>query len=169
MTKSPSPRAPSSDRVRGQLLFDAIAGAIGWVYIVAMKYGVERSGHLVIEHLLLFAPLVIVPLGLRLSARPKMDGSHPALFAVLSYLHPLAALATVQAVLIDPGMPSGFAAAIWCAFCFVTAAWGVVRFFTAREKTLHEFAIDVGLGYLAIGGVWFTLTRLGERPLGFGH
>jgi hypothetical protein len=164
-----SPHAPPSDRVRGQLLFDAVVGAIAWVVIVAMQLGVTRSGHVVIEYLLLFAPLVVVPLGVRLSARRNERGKHPALFVVLSYLHPLAALAAVQAVLIDSGMPSGFAAGIWCAFCFVTAAWGAVRFFSAREKSLHEFAIDAGLLYLAIGGVWFTLTRLGERPMGFGH
>lgn len=168
LTRVIPPRAPGKDRIRGQLLADAWLGAIAWIVIVALQLGVTQSGHVQIEYLLLFAPLVVVPLGVRLTARPKSNGKHSFVFVLASYLHPIAALAAGQALLVETGLMSGFAAGIWCAYCFVVAAWGLWRFVAAREKSLHEIAIDAGLVYLAIGGVWFTLSRFGERPLDFG-
>jgi len=162
-------RPPIADRIRGQFALDAVIGAIGWIVIVLMQLGVSVSGHLLIEHLLLFAPLVIVPLGLRLTARTLANGKYPFLYVWLAYLHPITTFAAVQAVLVEPGLPSGFAAGIWCAYCWAVAFWGLIRLWKSRTKSLDEVAVDVGLAYIAIGGVWFVLSRLGERPMGFGH
>ena len=155
--------------MRRQLAVDAVLGAVAWLVIVVMQLGHSQSGQLLIEHLFLFAPLVIVPLGVRLTA-PILPGvRHPLAFSAASNLHPLATLAAVGAVLLEPGLPAGFAAGIWCAYCALLALWGCVRFFAHERRVLAEVAIDVGLIYIAIGGAWFVLSRLGARPMDFPH
>lgn len=158
-----------TDRMLHQWLVDAALGAIAWIVVVATGRVMAQSGHAVIESLWLFAPLVVVPLGVRLSAREPVRGKHPACFVVATYLHPFASLAAVGAVLLEPGVPSAFLAGIWSAYCALLCAWGVLRFTTRRSLELAELAIDVGLAYVPIGGLWFVLSRLGQQPMDFGH
>lgn len=159
----------SPDRLRGQLMLDAVIGAAAWLVVVARGLAQTQSGHRIVENLFLFAPLVIVPLGLRLTARKAASGKHPLAFAALCYLHPLAGVAAAGAVLAEPGPTAGFLAGIWGAYGLLFAAWGALRFLARGRPRLEEVAIDAGLVYTAVGGAWFVLSRLGERPLGFGH
>ncbi|MBL8857357.1 MAG: YndJ family protein [Planctomycetes bacterium] len=162
-------RKPGKDRHRRQFAFDAALGALAWIVIVGRQLGHTQSGQLLIEHLLLFAPLVIVPLGVRLTSGRTEGRKHPLAFVAASNLHPLATLAAVGAVLLEPGLPSGFAAGIWGAYCSLLALWGCLRFFGTGQRSLAEVAIEVGLVYSAIGGVWFVLSRMGLQPLEFPH
>lgn len=162
-TKKP---VPVRDRIRGQLVSDAVIGAVAWIVLFFVPI-TPRSSDILIERLLLFAPLVIVPLGVRLSARPNARGEHPLLYVAASYLHPLGAVMAVGSVLLAPGLPAGFAAGVWCAYCCVLAAWGVFRFVSSAQRTLAESAIDVGLVYIAVGGAWLVLSRSGSSLMNF--
>jgi hypothetical protein len=150
--------------------------------------GIARIG--VIELMFLFAPLVIVPLGMELG---RMGGftSRMArgLAAMAQTLQPLGAVLAVVAVCLPPGERAGMAAAGWMVVCGLMAGAGVVEFralslgSAAGMENLtggapvapRVVAVPTGLAKiagcvarvdLAVGGAWLVASRLGWRPMG---
>jgi hypothetical protein len=148
------------------LLIDASAGAVVWIVLLALRLQIA-SGVELIERMFLLAVLVVVPLGLRLSAWPRADGTRSTWFRLACWFHPLAAVAAVYALTIEPGFASGAAAAVWFLFTISVADWGVARFFTRRTLALEELCVDVALLYVVIGGAWFVISRGALRNTGY--
>jgi hypothetical protein len=167
-------RDEERDPFARQLLGGALLGAVAWLVLFVFEIQ-PQSGHATIERVFLLAPLVIVPLGLRLAAsspvsspaRPEASGSRSLPYRAACFLLPISAAAAVASMLCAPGTNAAFLAACWFAYTCVVAAAGVARFARRRSFALEELCVDVALVYLPIGGAWLFLTRLGARPLGF--
>ncbi len=160
----------------------ATAGAVVWAGMAVLaRMGIARMG--AIELLFLFAPLVIVPLGMELG-RVLVEGGRTE--AVARRLQPLGAGMAVVAMWLPPGRRAGFLALGWLVFCGLMAGSAVVRIFRGAKEwwgestgespvptravptrsIIAEIVIAVGRLDLAVGGAWLVASRWGMRPMG---
>lgn len=117
--------------------------------------------------LLLLAPLVLVPLTLRLV---EPDGTWIILraawrMAVLLQLP--AAIVLLPAFFLSQGLIAVALALPWLITTLLIAFTGILRMRLLRSRVFAEISINAGLLYIAVGGVWLLLDRLGARPLQF--
>jgi len=105
----------------------ASAGAAAWAGVAVLaKMGIARIG--VIELMFLFAPLVIVPLGMELGRVCGFEsGIARELAAAAQTLQPLGAVLAVVAVCLGPGERAGFLAGGWMVVCGLMAGAGVME------------------------------------------
>ena len=116
--------------------------------------------------ILLFAPLVIVPLGLALIDLGRPGTAAYQMFRWATLLRTPAAWLLVGVFLpVSYGAP--VLAAPWLVFTLLTALSGVLRIIERGTSPAHAFCQDAGLIFLSIGGVWTFLLCLGHWPLGF--
>jgi|GEM_PF-420453 len=132
---------------------------------------------------LLFAPLVTIPLGLRLMLTPASDLDDPA-HGVLPKLAPLAeklrrlavttqyplALVSIPGVLMsDHAWLEMAGASLWGAWTLLCSLSALLRFAALglRGRPLEELCFDMGMLFLGIGGVWLIFWAYGVQPLGF--
>jgi hypothetical protein len=151
-----------------------------------------------IEQILLLAPLVTIPLGfplIKISTQPYSQRlyrliqiSQPgcALFVVIAFLLPPGLLAG-SLTLPWLGLTIMLALSALLRFrssshldirnCLKSGMWSSLsRLLKQARKPaprlfkqfLRDISIDIGLLYLAVGGGWLALSRLGLNPLGFG-
>lgn len=166
----------------------ATAGAAAWAGIAVLaRIGIVRIG--IIELLFLFAPLVIVPLGMELgrgrgaveSGASRFMGS-PHMVNIAQILQPLGAALAIVAMWLPPGKPSALVALAWLVVCGLMATAGLIdlgdilRF---RKKLaagswdeamtatrIADIAAAIAKLDLAVGAAWLVASRLGMRPLG---
>jgi hypothetical protein len=143
----------------------ATAGAAAWAGLAVLaRMGIARLG--AIELLFLFAPLVIVPLGMELG---RGIGGTGRLEELARRLQPAGAALAVVAMWLPPGRRAGIVALGWLAICVLMAGSGVVGLVRALgidadrsvRATLAVARID-----LLVGGAWLVASRLGMRPMG---
>jgi hypothetical protein len=156
----------------------ATAGAAVWAGMAVLaRAGIVRMG--AIELLFLFAPLVIVPLGMELG---RMLGGTGRVEEFARRLQPLGAGLAVVAMWLAPGRGAGLAAAGWMVVCLLMAGGGFVdlartlwtdagggaRATYARAASGRATRIVMGIARLdlAVGGAWLVASRLGMRPMG---
>ena len=142
----------------------ATVGAAVWVGMAVLaRMGIARVG--AIELLFLFAPLVIVPLGMELA---RMIGGVGRLEEVARRMQPLGAAMAVAAMWLPPGRKAGAAALAWLGVCFLMAGGGAVRVVRALRGSRTVTLITLGVAQidLAVGGAWMVASRLGMRPMG---
>jgi hypothetical protein len=166
----------------------ATAGAAAWAGLAVLaRMGIARIG--VIELMFLFAPLVIVPLGMELGRLHGLgSGLGRALAAMAQTLQPLGAVLAVVAVCLPPGGRAGFVAAGWMVVCGLIAGAGAVELaavvfgsaagmenLTGQAPgatpavvvtAIPKIAGCVARLDLAVGGAWLMASRLGWRPMG---
>ena len=118
-----------------------------------------------IEVLFLLAPLVHVPLGLRVIR--KLQAEFSAFGRIAIRLLPIGAIAATVSFWPPAGLSAGFLAAGWFFVCLLLAAEGLVLFFRGRHRSAEGICISMGLLYLAVGGVWLVLSRSGATPMHF--
>jgi hypothetical protein len=111
----------------------------------------------VIDALFLWAPLVVVPLGLELipihrAIRPAQLGT--ALLAAASFGWP-------------QGTRAAALAAPWAILCGAMALWGAIRFFRRGRWDPVETCVDAALVLIAVGGFGLVMSRAGLKPGGF--
>ncbi len=104
-----------------------IAGAAAWAGVAVLaRMGIARIG--VIELMFLFAPLVIVPLGIELGRVKGFEsGVARGLAAAAQTLQPVGAVLAVVAVCLSPGERAGFLAGAWMVVCGIMASAAVVE------------------------------------------
>ncbi len=144
----------------------ALIGAIAWV-LVMLRVRPRPFEPGWAAGLLLLGPLTIVPLGLRLAARAGTMGGAAGLWRVAVRCQPVAALLLLVAFTRPVGWTAAALAVPWLLVTGLVALAGLIR---VRQRGLTSpgaLCIDAGLIYLAIGGGWTLLDRLGVRPLGF--
>jgi hypothetical protein len=157
-----------NDNARRWAAACATAGAAVWAGIAVLaRIGIARLG--AIELLFLFAPLVIVPLGMELG---RVCGGHGRLPELARRLQPAGATFAVVAMWLPPGRNAGFSAMGWILICLLMAATGFLDLVRALWADAGGGAratrVTMGIARidLAVGGAWLVASRLGMRPLG---
>jgi hypothetical protein len=115
--------------------------------------------------LLLLAPLVLVPLGLRLARGD--DTTDARLWQAAHIVQLPAAVLLGVAFLLPQGLPAGILALPWLALTGLLVLLGVRRIGRHGFGPLDALCVNAALVFMAVGGGWAVLQRLGERPLGF--
>lgn len=145
-----------------------LVGAAVWAGIAVLaRMGIARVG--AIELLFLFAPLVIVPLGMELS---RMIVGSDALHDTARRLQPLGAALAVVAIWMPPGRRAGVYALGWLLVCLLMAGSGAIGLARAAwsdaGKDARTTSIVTGIARidLAAGGAWLVASRLRMRPMG---
>lgn len=139
-------------------------GAAVWAALAVLaRIGVARFG--AIELLFLFAPLVIVPLGMELG---RLMGFAGRFEQAARWLQPFGAALAVAAMWRGPGLAAALMACGWLVVCLLMAGGGVWDFISAwsSHKQIVHLAVNVAKIDLAVGGMWLLASRLGMRPLG---
>lgn len=130
----------------------ALPGAVAWL---AATIAFQLN---VIESLFLWAPLVVVPLGLDQAGR---------LPPAIRIAQPGAAILAAASFGFSPGTTAAALAAPWAIFCFALALVGAARFLKRRNWRSVETFVDAALGLIAVGGWGFLMSRAGMKPAGF--
>lgn len=118
--------------------------------------------------LLLFAALVLVPLGLELFADAEAPDRSKRLLNLAENMQLPAGLFLGVACLASPGPWAALATLPWLAFTLLLAVAGFSRMKSGGlTRELHLLCADVALMFLAIGGLWTLADRGGVSPLGF--
>jgi len=137
------------------------------------RVGVARFG--AIELMFLFAPLVIVPLGMELGRGLGCEGR---LTSIAQRIQPAAAALAVGTLWIGPGLTAAALACGWLVVCVLmagagvgdlisaswSAGWGARS--TSARLTWAGVAVSVAYLDLAVGGAWLVASRCGLRPMG---
>lgn len=131
-----------------------------WLLLVGGDLaGVVSFG--LITALLALAPLVVVPLGLHLSA----SQAPTPVFRVVRLVQPVGAMAAVGALAMPAGVGASVLAGGWLAVCLGVSADGVGVWWRRPSFAPEGLARVGGFIYLSVGGAWLVLDRLGVRPL----
>jgi hypothetical protein len=140
-------------------------GAFLWA-VVATLGGTRRAPLGIIELLLLFATLVIVPLGLELARAvdPALGGG---LGSTARTLQPFAAVATVVSLWQSPGQVAAVLSLPWLLLGLLLAVAGIAPLLRRANRSLENLAVGFAGIDLAIAGGWLVLSRAGLRPMGF--
>jgi hypothetical protein len=150
----------------------AISGAAVWAGMAVLaRMGIARIG--AIELLFLFAPLVIVPLGIELG---RVIGGDGWALEVARRLQPLGAALAIVATCLPPGRRAGTFALGWLVVCLLMAGSGLAGLARApwtdagggaRVTCSRTTWIVTSIARmdLAVGGVWLVVSRMGMRPI----
>ncbi|SFP86187.1 YndJ family protein [Salibacterium halotolerans] len=107
-----------------------------------------------IETALAAAFFLIVPAVLILSAVSFPGRADVCWFA--------AAWSGALSMMLDTEVSAALLAAVWFLFTGYTAWKGLIRWMARGMAPLEETAVDAGLVYSVVGGVWFVLSRAGS-------
>jgi len=148
----------------------AVLGAVIWAGVAVLaRIGVAPIG--AIELMFLFAPLVIVPLGMELG---RVMGSDTPLTRFARRIQPLAAALAVAALWFPPGRPAGALAGVWMVVCLSMTIAAIIDLSSLAKSqpdsstgsTMQRITIAVAQLDLSVGGAWLVASRLGLRPMG---
>lgn len=142
----------------------SVSGAAVWAAL-AMLAGLRRAPLGIIELLFLFAPLVIVPLGLELASALEDPAQLPRR-GLLRWFQVFATVAVCAALWIPAGRVAAMVSSLWLLLCCLLAA---VRSREWRRKSwsLLSFILTLAHVDLVIGATGLVVSRAGWRPMGF--
>jgi hypothetical protein len=152
------------ERTERWVRLSATSGAAVWVVLTGLA-GAGKAALGVIELLFLFAPLVIVPLGLALGRRVA-PLRHQGVEIGLQTLQPLAAGLVVASLWVPPGRIAGALAAPWLILCVVLGIEAFLTLLRPKNRGLVSWAVNIGRMDLVVAAAWLVASRLGMRPLG---
>ncbi|HKB07052.1 MAG TPA: YndJ family transporter [Candidatus Polarisedimenticolia bacterium] len=147
----------------GRTLLAASAGfgGLAWVFLaIAATAGRAPLGGL--ELLFLVAPLVVVPLGLRLYASN-------GLLRLACWLQAPAAVIAVASFWMARGPAAAALASGWLAVAGLAGLSGASALLRGGWRLDAGTCAGIGLVYLPVGAAWLVASRLGVAPLGFGE
>jgi hypothetical protein len=145
---------------------NAIIGGLVWCCLFVGTVG-GRLSFAWIELLFLFAPLVIMPLGLELIGRTE-EGMAPALpERIARFIQLPGALLALASFFVDRGGLAATLAGGWFLVCVLLAFGGLLRIIRGGLKNLDSAIPALAFIYLAVGAAWLEASRLGIEPLHF--
>jgi hypothetical protein len=172
MTSLLTASRPFSGRVRQDVFawqwntWGTALGAVVWAVCVAVAAGGwMRMGPA--ECLFLLAPLVTIPLGLRLVIDTHGQGIAGPLLRLTLILQPAGALLAVVGFALPAGCWAGALAAGWLGATACIGLCGLLGLLQGALPRLERVCLNLGLVYLPCGGLWFVASRLGLHPAGF--
>ena len=140
-------------------------GVAIWM-VLAILSGINWIRLDLIEVLFLMAPWIIVPAGSVLIT--PVDRSPLSKFVLRPTLKtPVAAALATSSFFVPAGKLAGALASLWFLLCLVLACDGLLRFWNYRFGSFPQFCFAAGEGYVAVGGAWLVMSRLGLQPTGF--
>jgi hypothetical protein len=142
----------------------SLGGAALWTAL-AILAGLHRVGFGIIELLFLFAPLVIVPLGIELT-RTLEDTARPPLDRFLRTSQVAATVGACIAMWLPPGHAAALLSGLWLLQCALLAGLRIVLW-QREEPSLLRFLLDIAHVDLVIGAAWLVISRAAWRPMGF--
>lgn len=145
---------------------NAILGGIVWCALFLGTLN-DKLAFAWIQLLFLFAPLVIVPLGLELAARTEMRNVPSLPERIARVIQGPAALLAVGSFFVDRGWVSASLASAWFVSCALLALGGFLRILRGAWKRIDHGLLAASFLYLSIGAAWLEASRLGLEPLHF--
>jgi YndJ-like protein len=142
-----------------RLIASSLAGAFLWA-VVAGLAGSRRAPFGVIELLLMFAVLVVVPLGLELT-RTVTGPGFPGLEKAARAVQPLAALGVVAAFWVGPGNTAGILVIPWAVTTSLVALSGLAGL--RVSQSVADYVGNIARVDLGVAGGWLLASRLGVR------
>jgi hypothetical protein len=148
----------------------AVLGAVIWAGVAVLaRSRIAPIG--AIELMFLFAPLVIVPLGMELG---RALGSDTPLTRFAQRIQPFAAALVVAALWFPPGRPAGGLACMWMVVCLSMTIAALTDLSSlarpqsdsSTRSTMQRITIAIAQVDLSVGGAWLVASRLGLRPMG---
>jgi hypothetical protein len=119
--------------------------------------------------ILLFAPLVLVPLGLELIETPAIAAGETCLLLWIKRLQ-LPAAAVLAVSFSRPQGPLATAWAVpWLSVTGLMALLGMFRFRRLGWRLDGEAAVTTALLFILVGGGWAVISQAGLRPQAFSH
>ena len=166
---------PSSARrpmpaVSLRLARTAFAGMAAWLALLFVRLAVAPGPSEEVAHLVLLAPLVLVPLFLDASV-PASFGPAPLSLRVASWLLGPGALAAAASLVAPVGVWAGLLAGLWLVAAASVAVWALAGAVgPLRNGTLGsaDAVLAVGWAMLPGGAVWLVLARAGVET-GYGE
>lgn len=148
------------------MMRNAMVGAAVWALILmtAQWRWLELGW---IELVFLFAPLVIVPLGLELTKRAEPGLARPFPERIASSIQLPCAGAACVSFLMPRGQVSASLAAMWLLLCALLALGSALRIYRGGLRHLGSAFPVVAFLYLPVGGAWLVASRLGFTPMNF--
>ena len=113
-----------------------------------------------VDLLLLLAPVLIVPLGLRLV--PFQGPRARQLLGAARLLQPIGAATAIVSFLVAGAIALG-----WLISCGVTSLAGLIELIERRSLRPMQLVPAAAVAYLSVGAGWLVVSRAGIRPLGF--
>jgi len=156
----------------------AVFGAFVWTFVSLAELFTP------VEQALALAPLVLVPFGARMAARPRFAGTADRFHAAATLTQPVGAFLLVLSLVVDAGTVAAALAVPWV---LVTALLGLAALARFRDRlravlavradekrdrnggpgslstalVAPETLVDAGLGYVTVGSVALVLSHLG--------
>ncbi len=145
----------------------AVIGAVAWLAF-ALAARTAPTEYAWTHVLLAFAALVLVPLALDLVVEKRDTGRIGRAMTWAQRAQMPAAACLALACGMKAGLWALLVAIPWAVVTALLAVVGIGRMLRdAWSRPLERLSADVGLGYLAIGGMWLLIDRAGLKPLGF--
>jgi len=144
---------------RSWAVASSVGGAFVWAALACLSgLGFARLG--IIELLFVFAPVVIVPLGLALGEALECTSGTP-LDRWTRTVQPAAALLVVAALLRPPGIEAAALAIPYLCFSLLAALSAGTVLFQSGRQPVHRLLLQVAKLDLVIGSSWLVLSRSG--------
>lgn len=143
----------------------AVGGVAAWLLLLLTTTSDLRETE-VIHKVVFFGMLVVVPLGLSLVSTNE-DASLLYRLAVLA--QPITAVPAIASFYFETGPLAATLSSAWFLLTGLIALIGLMRFKSRALHPVEELAIDAGLLYLPVAGVWLIVYRLGIQPFDYGE
>lgn len=143
-----------------------LIGAVVWLGFVSFKLPSPLETAWA-EALLLFAALVLVPIGFELHDRAKVPAPPPRLRRWIDAIEGPAAVLLVLAFHVERGALAALLAAPWTLTTALFALGDLEDVRARGVRSLSSVCLAATPLFLAIGGAWTACDRLGVRPLDF--
>jgi YndJ-like protein len=157
----------SEERSRAFARGSAAAGFVASLLLLLARTADSQETEF-IHKIVLYAVLVIVPLGLSLIASGYI-GFRATLYRLIVMSQPVAAILTVASFFFEKGLLSAALSSAWLILCSLMALLGLMRFVSRRPYSIEELAVDAALLYLPVAAVWLVVYRLGVQPFDYGE
>lgn len=144
----------------------AAAGGTVWIALLVLRPPSPSSADWAVS-LLLLAPLVLVPLGLRLVEPEDFGSAAGRWWRISAFLQLPAALALAAAFLLPKGPAAAVLSLPWLAATGTMGLLALLRLLRRGLRPVPELAVDAGLAFPIVGAGWAFLERAAIHPLRF--